>query len=217
LSSKSSNGLVKAQLIVHDENGNKNDKNSIPVLFNPQQYSINKSNQFASLSIPGRSSSIIQFVKGESETLSFELFFDTYTYYEGVNVKNYTDKIKNLMDINSKIHAPPICTFEWGSVSFTGIVESINTTFTMFLQNGTPVRAKMTLSLKQYQKIQNSPKLSSPTKTKMRTVVEGDSLWLIAASEFGDPSKWKEIADVNNIENPLVLYPGTKLIIPKIK
>ena len=76
-------------------------------MFNPQQYSINKTNQFASISIPGRSSSIIQFVKGDSETLSFELFFDTYTYENGVNVRNYTDKLKNLMDINPKIHAPP--------------------------------------------------------------------------------------------------------------
>lgn len=216
MSSKSSNGLAKAHLLIHDENGNKNDKNIIPVLFNPQQYSINKTNQFASISIPGRSSSIIQFVKGDSETLSFELFFDTYTYENGVNVRNYTDKLKNLMDINPKIHAPPICTFEWGNVSFTGIIESLNTTFTMFLQNGTPVRAKMTLSLKQYQKIPNAPKLSSPTKTKIRTVVDGDSLWLIAAHEFGDPQKWKEIADINNIENPLILKAGTNLIIPKL-
>ena len=215
MASSSSDKLVKAHLSVHDKNGKKDDNNVIPVLFNPQQYSINKTNLFASISIPGRDSSIIQFVKGESETLSFELFFDTYTYEKGVSVKAYTDKLQKLMEINSDIHAPPICTFEWGSVSFTGIIESLNTTYTMFLQNGTPVRAKMNLTLKQYQQI-SAPKSSSPTKTKMRTIVEGDSLWLIASDEFGDPSKWKEIADINNIDNPLVLNPGTKLIIPKI-
>ena len=134
----------------------------IPVYFNPQQYTINKSNQFASIAIPGRDSSIIQFVKGESESLSFELLFDTYTYEKGRSVKDYTDVIRNNMDINTDIHAPPICTFVWGNVSFTGIIESLNTTFTMFLRDGTPVRAKMTLSLKQYQKLNPGPKAILP-------------------------------------------------------
>jgi nucleoid-associated protein YgaU len=207
---------VKALLIFHDKNGDLKKGTKIPVYFNPQQYTINKSNQFASIAVPGRESSIIQFVKGESESLSFELLVDTYTYEKGKSVKDYTDAIRNNMNINTDIHAPPICSFVWGEVTFTGIIESLNTTFTMFLRNGTPVRAKMTLSLKQYQKINPGPKLSSPTKTKMRIVKEGDSLWFIASDEFGDPSKWKEIADVNNIENPLYLKPGTQLIIPKI-
>ncbi len=207
---------MKAFLIFHDKNGGVDNGIQIPVMFNPQQYSINKTNQFASIAIPGRDSSVIQFVKGESESLSFELFFDTYTYQKGISVKDYTDQIKNNMNINPDIHAPPICTFSWGNVSFTGVIESLNTTFTMFLRDGTPVRAKMTLSLKQFQKINPGPKLSSPTKTKMRTIVEGDSLWFIAFVEFGDPSKWKEIAAINNIQEPLDLKPGTQLIIPKI-
>ena len=46
----------------------------IPVMFNPPEYRIQKTNQFAEVGIPGLGSSLLQFVKGSSETLSMELF-----------------------------------------------------------------------------------------------------------------------------------------------
>ena len=92
--------LVKAQILVHDKNGNiptnsKDGEDQIKALFNPTQYSIDKSNTFASMQVPGRESSIIQFVRGESETLSLELFFDTYTYESSKDVRDYTDKVRD--------------------------------------------------------------------------------------------------------------------------
>src|SRR5215212_10222303 len=114
-------------IFVHDENGNIQFDNPIKVLFNPQQYSIDKINQFANMPIPGRDSPIIQFVRGESETLSFELFFDTYTYENSEDVRNYTSTITDLMTINEDIHAPRICSFAWNvgkkEPYFTGIIE----------------------------------------------------------------------------------------------
>ena len=101
---------------------------------------------------------------------------------------------------------------------FTGVIEKATVTYTMFLNNGTPVRAKMNLTFRQYQKTeQEEARLSSPDKTKRRTITNGDSLWLIAAEEYGDPAKWRVIADVNNIDNPLALEPGMEIIIPKIE
>lgn len=217
--------LVKAQILVHDKNGNiptiskdgktKEGKDQIKALFNPSQYSIDKSNTFASMQVPGRESSIIQFVRGESETLSLELFFDTYTYESSKDVREYTNKVRNLLNVDKDLHAPPICSFVWGKGGFTGVIEKATVTFTMFLSNGTPVRAKVNLTFRQYQKTE--ARLSSPDKTKRMTIANGDSLWLIAAEEYGDPAKWRAIADANNIANPLVLEPGMEIIIPKIE
>src|SRR6516164_7318508 len=47
------------------------------VMFNPEEYSLNKDNNFASQAIPGLSSPILQFVHGNLRTLDMELFFDT--------------------------------------------------------------------------------------------------------------------------------------------
>ena len=99
-SSAADGELVKAQILVHDKNGNrptnsKDGEDQIKALFNPSQYSIDKSNTFASMQVPGRESSIIQFVRGESETLSLELFFDTYTYESSKDVRDYTDRVRD--------------------------------------------------------------------------------------------------------------------------
>ena len=174
-------GPPKARIYIHDRNGNNRRDNFVEVLFNPNQYVIDKSNTFATMQVPGLESSIIQFVRGESESLSLELFFDTYTYHSSQNVRDYTNKVRDLLNIDEEIHAPPICTFEWGKQNFTGIVENATTTFTMFLDDGTPVRARMNLNIKQYQNTaEKGVREHSPDRTRRRTVTEGDSLWLIA-------------------------------------
>jgi len=214
--------LTKAQIHVHDENGNRQKDNPIHVLFNPQQYSIDKSNQFANIAVPGRQSPIIQFVRGESETLSVELFFDTYTYKGSEDVRIHTQKITDLLNINGTIHAPPVCTLVWGKADlktpyFTGIIEKATTTYTMFLSDGTPVRAKMNLSFRQFESPDKKEvKLNSSDKTKRLVVKSGDPLWLIASREYGDPSKWRNIAAANGINDPLKLKPGSEIVIPAL-
>jgi hypothetical protein len=213
--SSTSDKLKKAYILAHDAQGREiNDP--IKVLFNPEQYSIEKSNQFASMAIPGRGSPVIQFVRGEAETLSLDIFFDTYTYYNGEDVRNYTEKIAELLKIKGDTHAPPVCTFHWGTESFTGIIERISKRFTMFKEDGVPVRATLTLTFRQYSSLEK-PK-ESPDRTKIRIVEDGDSLWLFAALEYGDPSKWKIIASANDeiIENPRLLTPGTEIRVPPL-
>lgn len=47
------------------------------------------------------------------------------------------------------------------------------------------------------------------------TVVEGDTLWDISVRAYGDGYKWVEIAQVNNWENPDLIYPGNVFKIPR--
>jgi len=167
------------------------------------------------MAIPGRDSPIIQFVKGEAETLSMDIFFDTYTYFQSEDVTHHTDKVSALLKVQGDIHAPPVCTFQWGSFFFTGTLEKVTKKFTMFIEDGTPVRATLSVTFRQF-----TPEVgtkSSPDKTKMRELNQGDSLWLIASQEYGDTSKWKEIADANpNIDNPRLVRPGIRLVIPPL-
>ena len=63
--------LTKALIVNTDTSVN------IPVMFNPTEYQLQKTNQFAEVGIPGLGSSLLQFVKGDAQTLTMELFFDT--------------------------------------------------------------------------------------------------------------------------------------------
>jgi LysM repeat protein len=205
--------LKKASIISLDKDGKKKDE--LKVLFNPEQYSIEKSNQFASQPLAGQEQPIVQFVRGEAETLSVELFFDTYTYYNSEDVRNYTDRISTLMEKTKETHAPPICIFEWGGDVISGVIERASKRFTMFKDDGTPVRAIVSVTFRQATKVVVA-KEESPDRTKRRLVKQGDTLWMFAAKEYGDPSKWKVIANANGLSNVRVLKPGTEIKIPPL-
>lgn len=209
--------LKKATIVVYGKDG-VTKKTEIKVLFNPEQYSIEKSNQFASQPIAGQESPVVQYTRGDSSTLTVDLFFDTYTYHNGEDVRKYTDQIASLLKIDPELHAPPVCSFEWGKPIFVGVIERISKRFTMFKEDGTPVRATLNVAFRQIKDAgERFLSKESPDRTKIRVVKQGDSLWLFAAREYGDPSKWREIADANNIDNPLTLKPGTEIIIPPLK
>jgi nucleoid-associated protein YgaU len=43
-----------------------------------------------------------------------------------------------------------------------------------------------------------------------------ETLWLIADEEYGDPSKWRRIAEANDLENPRDLRSGQRLVVPEL-
>lgn len=53
------------------------------------------------------------------------------------------------------------------------------------------------------------------TKTENTyTIGEGESLWTIAEKKYNSGYKWVDIAKANNIANPDIVEPGTKLTLP---
>jgi nucleoid-associated protein YgaU len=46
---------------------------------------------------------------------------------------------------------------------------------------------------------------------------QGDTLWSIAAAEYGDARQWRPIAEANQITNPRELKPGQTLIVPSVE
>ncbi|MFZ3384899.1 MAG: LysM peptidoglycan-binding domain-containing protein [Candidatus Methanoperedens sp.] len=204
----------------------KDKKDKITFLFNPKEFSVEKSNQFAEVNNPGLSSSLLQFVRGGSRTITMDLFFDTYEDKGKVDVRTYTDKItgweageeKGLMDIDSDLHAPPVCIFGWGSFTFQCVIERVSKRFTMFLPDGMPVRATLNVTLKEYTDVVDQISriaAQSSDLTKRWTVTQGDSLWSIAAREYGNPGEWRLIANENGLNNPRMLNPGQVLLIPR--
>jgi putative chitinase len=53
-------------------------------------------------------------------------------------------------------------------------------------------------------------------KAKTYTVKSGDYLWSIAEKIYGSGYNWVDLAKANNLENPGVLYAGTKLVVPDV-
>ncbi len=188
----------------------------IPVMFNPEEYSLDKANNFAEVGIPGLEAPPIQYVRGNLSSLKMELFFDTYEKRE--DVRQFTRKITKLLEKAPNSLAPPILLFSWGQFNFKCVLDNVNQRFTMFMSDGTPVRATLSVNFKEFQPIEIEIRrglfIGPPT---IQTLIEGQTLSGIAGEILGDPGSWREIAELNNIDDARNIPPGTNLVIPSRK
>jgi len=220
--------LEKAVIQVEPADLSAHLKAFIPVQFNPSEYTLAKGAQIAEIAIPGIDSPILQFVRGQNEKLTLELFFDTTEFGMGefpvVDVRLLTEPVYQLVKIQGKTHAPPRVRFVWGlGLSFRAIVESIQQKFTVFNPLGIPLRATLTVTFREYKTLEeqlSELNLQSSDHSKQRLVQTGDTLSRIAFDEYGDSSKWRFIAEAKAnadvASNPRRLRPGTLLLVPAL-
>jgi hypothetical protein len=210
----------------------------IAVQFNPTEFSFDKSVQLADINIPGLDAPLVQFVRGQGEKLTIDLFFDTTESGMGVgatSVTTLTDQVYGLVKIEPDGHAPPICTFIWNSefpgadlsprfgnqqrTSFQCVVESVKQKFTLFSPEGVPLRATLSVSFREYKTLDqqlSQLNLNSPDRTQSHVIQGGDTLAGIAAQYYNLPDQWRLIANQNAIYDPRRLTPGTFLQIPPV-
>lgn len=201
----------------------------IAVLFNPTEYSFDRSNSYKAVALPGLGSPLMQFVNGDADQLSMELFLDDYTDPQGPTsrarseqapVASRLEAISRLLNIDSDLHAPPPVRFAWGPMEFKAIIEKLSRKVTMFRPDGSPARATLNVAFKEYRTLREQmerPRRESADKTKRRVVVGRDSLWALAAREYGDAREWRRIADANDLDDPREIQPGDWLALPPIE
>jgi nucleoid-associated protein YgaU len=196
----------------------------IAVQFNPTEYGIDRGSSFAELPIPGLRTPLLQFVRGEAQTLSLELFLDgTDTREEkspdGSSVEKRLQQLRKFVEIDPTLHAPPVCKFHWSGDAFYGVVTSFKEKYTLFDDEGRVLRARVTLSLKSYEAVDEqlrALKKESPDRTRVRVVREGETLSAIAAEVYGDPRLWRVLAEANAIDRPRFVPAGTALYVPAL-
>jgi hypothetical protein len=192
----------------------------VAVLFNPAEYSLEIANNFQESAPPGLSNPILQFVNGQASTLAMDLYFDTYTDGGGADVSKLTNQFADMLAIDGSLHAPPQVEFKWGVVAFKAVIEKLSQKFTMFLSDGTPVRATLNVSFKQHKTLAEqlaNPRRNSADKTKRREMSRASSIWLMADKEYGDPRYWRLIARANRVDDPRAIAPGTALVVPPLE
>lgn len=125
---------------------------SIEAFFNPKEVSIDKAVKWNKHKSSMADNPVLEFTDGEPKDLAVELLFDSYESRTSVHDRFITvlESFTKIIDKEKK-KRPPMCIFLWGKnfPSFMGVIESLGTKYTMFLPDGTPVRATVTLKMKQ--------------------------------------------------------------------
>jgi LysM repeat protein len=210
-------GLVKAYLEIEQPANVPN--RTVPVKFNPTEYQLEKANNFAEINIPGLETPPIQFVRGSNEKLTTELLVDTSDTLKNVR-EEYVQPLRDLMNIQPELHAPPIVNLVWDTQVFRGVLENLSVTYTLFRPDGAPLRAKLGVTLKEYRPVEVQVRerpTASPDFAKSYTVRRGDTLSGIAQRVYRDARAWRDIARNNEIRDPRRLEPGRVLALPKLR
>jgi hypothetical protein len=204
---------------------NKDTDEKVHCMFNPNEYTLAKTNQWTQEKEKGKNISKLRFSQGGSQTLKLQLFFDTYA--EGTDVRQHTDPLWQMLMINAdkanhrtNKSEPPKVSFEWGGLQFLAVITSLTQKFTLFNREGTPLRTTVDLSLQQAVDEEDfgsqNPTSGGGEAHKSRVVHAGERIDLIAFEEYSDASEWRRIAEANGLTHPLRLRPGQRLTIPPL-
>ncbi len=112
----------------------------------------------------------------------------------------------------------PLVLFEWGPLTLLACVTTCSVTYKRFHVSGLPLRAEVTIKLTE-QKSFFSLLLTNPTSgglpgREQRMISAGDNLQQLALDHYGRPDRWREIAEINGIDDPFRLQPGETVYLP---
>ncbi len=188
-------------------------------MFNPQEYTLTKSNSWERKPVRGKNVPKVEFKQGGSQTLRLTLHFDTLA--ERTDVREFTDPLWKMMMVDEQSEnrrsgksAPPEVAFRWGRLYFQAVITNLTQKFTLFIDDGKPVRCTVDVTLEQlidvddYRPQQPSAGGASQRAEQTVTAVQGDRMDNVAAAATGDPGAYREIAEANNVDNPLNVRPG---------
>lgn len=180
--------------------------------------------------------------------VSFDLIFDTAdegTTDAPVPVTRKTMIVEKFVRPRGSApneQTPPRVEFKWGTFVVQGVMESANIDLDLFAANGTPLRAKVSVSIKgqnpeyRYDPVlpaagansgntaapprsPNRPAAGSPgtvggadNPSQVSQAMPGESLQQLAARNGLDPAAWRALAE--GIKNPQALLAGEEIPLP---
>ena len=227
--------LAKAKLYVVNASNEAEDP-GVEVQFNPTTLRLQLANQTSGGS--SRGSQVRQYTGTSSTTLTLDLVFDTAdegTTEQPRSVREKTGIVEKFVlpqGEGQDKQAPPKVRFSWGDLIIDGLVESVNIDFDLFAANGTPLRAKVGLSIKEqdsrYMHLEsgaganparNAPTPGSPSAAtpgssggggdRSAPALAGESAADFAARMGIDPSAWRGLAA--GLDASLTLEAGVEI------
>jgi hypothetical protein len=218
---------------------------ALEVQFNPETLRLTLSNQVEGGNRQGRQ--VRQYIGASSTELAFDLVFDTADEIgeDGAprSVREKTGMVERFLrprGPQGQKQAVPMVRFHWGDVVVEGIIESLSVDFGLFSPGGVPLRAKMSVKIKEqdaryqyHEADRGSNRQVAPSAesggaaaapggpggggaggqgSRTEEALAGESLAEFAARQGLDPSAWRALAD--GVPDPMSLLPGQEIRFP---
>ena len=241
-----SSGLLdKMKLVGYSDNTFSNNKKTgyeYEALINPESYSISYALELNQKSAQGSSVPIVNYNKGNLQTLNFIFLFDGTGVIKkdtenigsnlasGFAVPGVSTKVRDVVkdianfkkvvyDYQSEKHEPPFVQLQWGALSYNCRLTKMDIKFKLFKPDGTPLRAEADctfIGVIDEVKLSTFEGRKSPDLTHIRTVLAGDTLALLCYREYGDSKYYYQVAKYNGLTDMKQLTPGMKILFPPL-
>jgi len=208
---------------------------SFEAMFNPESYKHTFKNEYYVDQGMNSTGVELQFSYAQPQLLAIKLVLDGTGVQElGVvraanllfNSKktDVSEQVKEFLKLcveyKGTIHQPAFLILSWGDFYFKCRLHTVDINYTLFDNNGKPLRAELDckfkgdITTKEQVKLENN---NSPDLTHHRTVQAGDTLLLMSEEIYGSPDYYIHVAKVNKLVNLRNLTPGQQLIFPPIE
>lgn len=201
-------------------------QNTFVIPVNPETYDQSYRVQSDTRVSPGRYHADIKFLKAESQDLRLNFILDGTGTIEGYfNPGNLPVLVQiarlkaAVYDIESEAHRPYFLKVLWGSLVFCGVLSSMDINYTLFNPVGIPIRAKVSLTLKQHEDAKKGSllsRLASPDVTHIRAVKAGDRLDQITNDVYNDPNLVLQVAKANGLTSFRNVKAGIEITLPPV-
>jgi len=192
----------------------------IVVPINPESYSQKLGVAYTPDEAAGSSgrSKVLHRELGESLTLV--LILDGTGAVPGIARTTVTQQVQDLRRIGLALNAKGqtnYLTVSWGALYFKCRMLSLDLVYTLFNPDGTPLRAKATVTFDAVAPSDSSSKgASAAPALKSVVVTGGDDLSSLCDSIYGDPSYAIDVASANDLDGFRSLAPGQLLHFPAL-
>jgi len=116
-------------------------------------------------------------------------------------------------------HQPYYVKAVFGSVIIKGVATGVNITYTLFANDGTPLRAKLSVTIKSTMEPELGEKKqgnSSPDLTHMITLKQSDRLISLAYPIYNNNGYYSDVANLNGFNNFRRQPVGTQIFFPPL-
>jgi hypothetical protein len=190
-------------------------------MFNPDTLTVDSDVEYDKSAAAGSVASQMRFSRIKPRQFNFEILLDgTGASGEHREVMIDINIFRKVTGFFGDIHRPAYLLLVWGTFIVKCVLTKMSVKYTLFRENGTPLRATISASFTEYMTKQDLVRfmnLASPDLTHILEVRAGDKLPLMCHRNYNDSRYYLEIARVNGLVNFRSLKPGQKLVFPPLE
>lgn len=228
-----SGNLTKVHIEAYSDDAYNSLVGAFDVLYNPNTYDVEYKNEFDTSRPENANDSLPQFKSAKGKDLVIELLWDaTGASFTGIaeeftriraegHVEASIQRFLALtFELQADTHRPNFLKVNWGTLMFQGVLTSAKVTYSLFANDGKPLRAKMNCTFMSHRALEEQAaetQRNSPDLTHYLAVDGSLSLPSLSFKVYRDPKYYLEVAKHNRLNNFRSLKQGTRLAFPPIE